>query len=398
MSNLEMELKIKEMDEEELEFKIPVFDDEADMEFDVADDEDFFIAAAPKKASKSLKSDSAGKSTKKPKKSKKKASEEHTEAKKEAQKSETKTEKEVFEEKTEKKEKNLKREDTESPVIKIIPFETEEEKRMHSEVGNSREEFSYIPTEEFIEEASEQPEETFNEESRSVYEGEIEREKNKEEEPPLSHAGFKEPYMGDLKQFKKMFGMLKQLGSLAAMFILFVFCFKTYGYYIDKKAAPITTKDVYEVAENISEKTSDYLKEYEEDAKTKKEEYQKNAKETLPVEPIKRESNEVKIERLLAKEPVTEEPKARFGSLSELTKYINENTLLLNDILNNAEKKFNEGNMNSEEYKRILNEAKEKLTELSTLLTSNYNVYTEEAQTNDYDILYENINTVNEIY
>lgn len=413
MTNLEREMKLKMLDEEELEFQTPIEDD--DFDFEVLDDEAFIIETVPETAQKPKKKESKAQPSTKDKKTAKKATEDASathqtkgKPKKEIKKSNT------TEMTPENKPKQTAfQEGTEPPIIKIIPVaeQTEEPKTDSFEqavkaMQSTTEEFEY---EEAAPAADESTEETL--------EGEVEEKAQTIEftdEARQTHREFAETSSNVFSIKDSAFGRwdwvntAKQISSLVAVLAVFIICFQSYGYYIEKNTKPINSKEVITAAadakETVAEKTSETLTPLQEQAEEKRDE---QATATTTATKVSQESNLVKIDRIIAKkheqnepstETPTEETQARFATLKDLTKYINDNTLLLYDILENTEEKYAAGTITTEEYSRVYSEAKEKLAELATLLTTNENVYIEEQQSNDYNVLIENINTLNDIY
>lgn len=403
MTNLEKEMKLKMLDEEELEFQNPIEDDGID--FDIVDDSVFIIETDPSEAPKSV--STTGKSSK-DKKPKKEASESVTG---------TSTEQIKDKEKTKKAKTNAKQkkqvtavEGTDAPVFRVVPVveepeETEPENTTREDVSDTVQ----STTEEF-----EEPKPTT--ETEETLEGEVEgaaqtiefhtedRQDRQEftEAPDSSSQAYQKTFSGNYLE------LLKQIGSLVAILTVFFICFKSYGVYIEKNTNKLDHKEATTIASNVKEtaieKTSESLSRYEDQSKEKREEIQNKAAEISTAS--SQESNLVKLDRIIEKktgeptEEVTPEEatEARFANLTDLTKYINQNTLLLYDILDNTEKRYAAGEISIEEYSEIYSKAKEKLTELTTLLTTNENVYEAEQQINDYDVLIENINTINDTY
>lgn len=405
MSNLEREMKLKMLDDEELEFQSPIMDDEED--FDVIPEEDFIIEKPiEKEASKSPKKENKAQSPAKDKKMAGKGSDEVSAAKNNDKNTERKHKKKQIVE--EAKEETPYMEGSEPPIIQIIPAEEPKEdsfEQIVREMQSTTEEFDYI------EDAPQEPiEETLK--------GEVEGEGRADtieftDEDRKTQRSFADVKPSNIKSFPtfprfNISDTAKQIGSLVAVFALFVICFKSYGYYIDKKMTPINDKKVTMVAESIkenaSEKTSEMLEPYKIQAEEEREKTSEPT-ETMTIAKTTNESNIIKLDKIIAmkheqsaEQPTENETTSRFATLKDLTKYINDNTMMLYDILDNTEQQYAEGTITLEEYSRIYGEAKDKLAELSTLLTSNESVYQSEKQESDYDILIDNINTINDTF
>lgn len=410
MTNLEREMKLKMLDEEELEFQSPIEED--DFDFEILDDETFIIETIAETTQKSPKKESRAQSSTKNKKTVNQAAGDAsaTRQTKDKPKKETKKSNTIGKTPEKEPEQTTYQQGTEPPVIKIIPVaepteapKTDSFEQTAKTMQSTTEEFEY-------EEAAPNTEETL--------EGEVEEKAQTIEftdEARQSHREFAETSSNASPVKEPDFGRwnwintAKQIGSLAAVLAVFIICFQSYGYYIEKNASPITNKEVVTAAENAKEtvvkKTSETLEPYQEQAEEKKTETQTAA--TSTVTKTSQESNLVKIDKIIAKKheqneqsagASAEETQTRFATLKDLTKYINDNTLLLYDILENTEEKYVAGTITIEEYSRIYTEAKEKLQELSTLLTTNENVYIAEQQSSDYNVLIENINTLNDTY
>lgn len=407
MTNLELEQKIIEMDEaiasmeDSLIFQSSISNDEEEIEFNVADsNEEFFVTQAiNNKPEKRPNNKSKGNTPPKVKNSK---NEQNTareqQCKTESKPKETAKPKEATpatEIPPQKDEpKTIYREGTESPFIKITPFVTEQEPVVSEEVSNnnvlieeeSAEQQDFLSTEEFLEEKTT----VFGEVETSQFEDEpINKESKTEYKTAPETDSFKR---NNFEGWQELSEWIKKGASVAAVIVVFILCTSTYNHYIKTGA-------------NMDEQAKMYVKETAQKAETNIEQYKENKTnyENQPNTVIaSSDTNVVKLERLMNAEEANTKSEdvatTRFNSLSELTSYINENTLLLNEILENSEKQYQSGTISATEYGDLLSKAKDKLAELSTLLTTNRNIYTQEERTDDYDILYDNINIINTTY
>jgi len=408
MTNLEMEQKIQAMDEE-LTFQMPI-DYEEELEFSVIEaDESFFITEQEKKEPvKRSNPKKVGNTSKRAEKFKNEHSDASTEANFERvveQQNEAKEKKiestEVSQEKDTKKTPYMQ--GSESPTIKIIPFVTTEnttEESFSKEENNTEPETvteTPSPTEEFFEE------EPITQDESDPLTGEVDKESSQNVQHENNESSrFKASENTNVFRmnipelpFEKFAEISKQVLSAVAVLAIFFLCTSTYSYYIDKH--PSVDTQAKTLVEETTKKAESTIKYYEEQAEQQKEEIKDTANtDTTSI----KASNKVKLEKLMKKEH--EEPAetniTRFQSLSDLTNYINDNTILLKDILENSEKKRDAGIITDAEYANIISQAKDKLAELSTLLTTNRAVYNQEECIEDYDILYNNINVVNEMY